>query len=1467
MKLTKNKLFSLLLIGLFAVSFANVSGALAWIEDCHDLSDWTQANGDSAIDGDHGGWHSSIAYDTIVYDNKFTPATPPSSGWWISYPSSGYSTQRYAGIYRNLEIVEQSDWEIEIALDFDNYSPGTYSHQGGYYIYLLNEQKQPMMQIYYQDGSGSSYEERLNVRAYYYDAAGTSQLVYNPGPATARGIIGNWFIKNQDGHIHCYWPTATTGSVPGTGAWHDITEYASGTDLLQRGTLTYILMIQRSRYRAPTRAYITSVQVEGESPPDPFAGWNHANGDPVIDGDQGGWHSDINYNHVVYGGSLTPETPHSSDWWVSYPTGNWYYPKYSGVYRELNVNEDADWEIILGIDFDNYSPGMYSHQGGFFVYLLNEEKLPMMQLYYSDGSGSTGEQRFNIRAYYYDSAGTQHEVFAPSAGTARSVVDFWTIRQINGHIQSFWPEADTGTVPGTGEWQDLTTMEGGTDLLQRGTLTYLLVIQRSRYRAPTTAYLTSVEVSLSWPPESPSITNLNEVIEGFKIYLSWDVIWGIGTTDYEVNLLLHTEPTLNEAQRVCKWTDGSAHYEQVVQMVEYGQNWYWIQAIASNILGDAENIVGANEINLKACHTPIADTFVDQYPPYTDVNFDDEDIDVHMDYWHRYAYVKFRIDNPTAVSAATLFMKAKTVYQSGPIKVYAVTNDWTEDTVTWNNRPSRTTGNLLDTDFSQTIGGWDSWDIRFAIETESIISLEILTSSDGVGACYYDREDDTQANLPYIELEYYGQVNPTSDPLLKGDDFFTLDQTIWNLHSFYTPESPLRCEDWIYGDDYLFCTDLGPGWSQTNGYDVVHTFENPLSTDFMICTTIYWTAANDLSKFEIWLQLLDSTDNVQFEIGLMDAWTDGTREKFARSGSHFYEQGGLPLSEFASLWVKRVASEVFIGWDNDELLFDINSATITRVRLRMTGDAYNVGVSAGFNQIASCFLPELVSKIMEHNGPETEYDYMFVHNEKTRLYNVDFEIDNLDDTQDAWNDDYGYFNTNPDYAHYPDGDPQSWTFNARSEHIIMHEIPGSNPPDPFNPDHLSLLKHLQRRPFGFSIHFLRDTNYNHVLLKASIQYKTFDEFGVSGWIEISGEEVSTTTISEGKWIQVAVTTEDLGQQVFPANLYAVRVTACAVAEEEGVMKGYWDNAKIYIPQSSQIPISIWDPSIEDFREDGLLRSTIAISNLHCDSNGDCDGNLEVALYGYAPTRYAEYGVSPNTVLEQNCYVHSMRLQVGVINLDEPDDFHDFEHTRGVDDVTLELKTGSHILLYNNLHVTTGEAWDAWMDVLGLLIDTAGLAGNMVSDPVTGAVIEAATFVLDSFLSSYRMDKDDDTATPRREIGWYFTWWSPIRFFPVIVYDTLHFHWGTLTDIPGIEYPFGLAREAVGTYALDFHFKTGFRYQINIVGTLNLGLAAGLLGYRFLIPYDSDGKSTLLPVYPHTVVQSIVIDARTGWTAS
>ncbi|MFX1490972.1 MAG: hypothetical protein ACFFBU_01810 [Promethearchaeota archaeon] len=492
-------LLSLLLLGLFVMTFANIYGAFAWTEDCQDISDWTQANGDPAIDADNGGWHPSIAYNTIVYDSKFTPATPFSTGWWVSYPTSGWYDSKYAGIYRNLEVEESNNWEVEISIDFDNYSPGFYSHQGGYFVYLLNEQKQPMMQIYYSDGSGSSNEQRLNIRAYYYDTSGTQNVIYNPGAATARGVLGTWIIKNVDGHIQCFWPMATTGSVPGTGSWHDLTEIANGEDLLQRGTLTYLLIMQRSRYRAPTTAYITAVQVDDNVEVEPPE-WYQANGDSDIDGDHGGWHTSIGYSHIPYLDYYAPSTPPNQGWWISYPTSGYQNNRYSGVYRPLNVIENAYWELKVGIDFNNYATGTYSYQGGFNIYLLNEQKEPMLQIAYWDGSGSSYEHYLAIRAYYYDTAGVEHLFYNPgSTANAYNVVGEIEIQRIANHIYCYYPTATTGSVPGTGVWLDLTALADGTDLLQRGTMTYLLVMQRSRYRAPTTAYITSFEEAGSDP--------------------------------------------------------------------------------------------------------------------------------------------------------------------------------------------------------------------------------------------------------------------------------------------------------------------------------------------------------------------------------------------------------------------------------------------------------------------------------------------------------------------------------------------------------------------------------------------------------------------------------------------------------------------------------------------------------------------------------------------------------------------------------------------------------------------------------------------------------------------------------------------------------------------------------------------------------------------------------------------------------
>lgn len=497
----RTQLISFLFVFILGLAFTNQSIAFAWSEDCTNIDDWEQANdkiistdqGNKAIDQDVGGWHPSIEFDHLVYaGNKFAPQTPPASDWWVSYGQSGWYDSKYSGIFRELGVLAD-DWEITISIDFDNYSPGPYSHQGGFYLYLLNEYLEPMLQVYYQDGSGSTGEQMLNVRAYYYETTnpvGDGTMIYNPGAVNARGVLGDWIIRQEDEHTKCFWPSATIGQVPGTGSWVDLSELA-GDNILQRGSLKYLLIVQRSRYWAPTTSYITAVTVEDIEiePPE----WQDANGDFAIDGDHGGWHPSIAYSHILYQGYYTPASPPSSDWWISYPTSGYSTDRYSGVFRETQVITSADWELQVGIDFNNYAPGYYSFQGGFEIYLLNEEKEPMLRVLYWDGDGSSGQHKLYVRAYSYNDDGDTELFYNPGVGTAQNVVGSWIIKKSGTQILCYYPSPLQGSVPGTGEWQDLTALSGKANLLDRGIMKYLLVMQRSRYRAPTTAYIVSYD--------------------------------------------------------------------------------------------------------------------------------------------------------------------------------------------------------------------------------------------------------------------------------------------------------------------------------------------------------------------------------------------------------------------------------------------------------------------------------------------------------------------------------------------------------------------------------------------------------------------------------------------------------------------------------------------------------------------------------------------------------------------------------------------------------------------------------------------------------------------------------------------------------------------------------------------------------------------------------------------------------------
>jgi len=190
-----------------------------WFDDCTNLNDWVNAQGDANVDNANNNYDYN---ENFEYDQSRDALLPfdwsAKTNWWNSGTGT---TDRRAGIYRELTDVQEDDpWEIEAHINFNNYSGNNpYTFRGWIMMTLLNSNYEPMFRSYIGDGSASGGNNYLYVRAHYWDTSSSAWVScgFDNGGVTAYDIDGSasnpWIVKNDNGTLKLYFPATRVNGL------------------------------------------------------------------------------------------------------------------------------------------------------------------------------------------------------------------------------------------------------------------------------------------------------------------------------------------------------------------------------------------------------------------------------------------------------------------------------------------------------------------------------------------------------------------------------------------------------------------------------------------------------------------------------------------------------------------------------------------------------------------------------------------------------------------------------------------------------------------------------------------------------------------------------------------------------------------------------------------------------------------------------------------------------------------------------------------------------------------------------------------------------------------------------------------------------------------------------------------------------------------------------------------------------
>jgi hypothetical protein len=211
-------------------------------------------------------------------------------------------------------------------------------------------------------------------------------------------------------------------------------------------------------------------------------------------------------------------------------------------------------------------------------------------------------------------------------------------------------------------------------------------------------------------------------------------------------------------------------------------------AVAASMLCGGEALAATYQI------TPSEDIWVYSFLP--DNNYRNDTgiaTDMHNMSPAGYAFLKFSI--PTLGSGEVIQSAALKLYQwtgagygEGPTAIGLFSNNnWSENTLTWNNTPNNFSGHLATNSNGHSYVGWSSWDFPWNPSFGSIITLYVAENSSGDQSHWWYSKEYSNASLrPYLEITtgIRGHVDFNADgkPDLLWRNTSTGQNAVWYMN-------------------------------------------------------------------------------------------------------------------------------------------------------------------------------------------------------------------------------------------------------------------------------------------------------------------------------------------------------------------------------------------------------------------------------------------------------------------------------------------------------------------------------------------------------------------------------------------------------------------------------------------------------------------------------------------------------------
>jgi hypothetical protein len=176
----------------------------------------------------------------------------------------------------------------------------------------------------------------------------------------------------------------------------------------------------------------------------------------------------------------------------------------------------------------------------------------------------------------------------------------------------------------------------------------------------------------------------------------------------------------------------------------------------------------------------------------------------------RQAYVKFNVAVGAPIVEATLRLYSSNTL-SGGVYIHGVTdNSWTENGITWNNRPAMEASSMAN---ATPNGGYADMDVTSWITGDGIFSLGLVRGAKDSNRRAQSRESD---NPPELVITY-AEPPANNPPFFNSTSFGAPDATAGEPYSF---DISSEATDPDPGDILTFSKQAGPAWLNIdpNGY-------------------------------------------------------------------------------------------------------------------------------------------------------------------------------------------------------------------------------------------------------------------------------------------------------------------------------------------------------------------------------------------------------------------------------------------------------------------------------------------------------------------------------------------------------------------------------------------------------------------------------------------------------------------------